>query len=72
MKNLKKKLGLSLAVVLSSLTIATAYATTFTNVVYLDYPSIEEAHKVSKDEMLVIYRDLFRVSGIWQYPGLQR
>jgi tetratricopeptide (TPR) repeat protein len=44
----------------------------FTNVVYLDYPSIEEAHKVSKDEMLVIYRDLFRVSGIWQYPGLQR
>jgi tetratricopeptide (TPR) repeat protein len=44
----------------------------FTNVVYLDYPSIEEAHKVTKDEMLVIYRDLFRVSGIWQYPGLQR
>jgi tetratricopeptide (TPR) repeat protein len=44
----------------------------FTNVVYLDYPSIEEAHKVTKDETLVIYRDLFRVSGIWQYPGLQR
>jgi tetratricopeptide (TPR) repeat protein len=44
----------------------------FTNVVYLDYPTIEEAHKVTKDEMLVIYRDLFRVSGIWQYPGLQR
>ncbi|WNS79201.1 ElyC/SanA/YdcF family protein [Domibacillus sp. DTU_2020_1001157_1_SI_ALB_TIR_016] len=44
----------------------------FTNVVYLDYPSIEEAHKVSKDEILVIYRDLFRTSGIWQYPGLQR
>ena len=44
----------------------------FTNVVYLDYPSIEEAHKVSKDEEFVIYRDLFRVSGIWQYPGLQR
>jgi tetratricopeptide (TPR) repeat protein len=44
----------------------------FTNVVYLDYPSLEEAHKVTKDEALVIYRDLFRVSGIWQYPGLQR
>jgi tetratricopeptide (TPR) repeat protein len=44
----------------------------FTNVVYLDYPSLEEAHKVTKDETLVIYRDLFRVSGIWQYPGLQR
>jgi tetratricopeptide (TPR) repeat protein len=44
----------------------------FTNVVYLDYPTIEEAHKVTKDEMLVIYLDLFRVSGIWQYPGLQR
>jgi tetratricopeptide (TPR) repeat protein len=44
----------------------------FTNVVYLDYPSLEEAHKVSKDEILVIYRDLIRTSGIWQYPGLQR
>jgi tetratricopeptide (TPR) repeat protein len=44
----------------------------FTNVVYLDYPSIEEAHQISKDEMFVIYRDLFRTSGIWQYPGIQR
>jgi tetratricopeptide (TPR) repeat protein len=44
----------------------------FSNVVYLDYPSIEEAHKVSNDEILVIYRDLFRTSGIWQYPRLQR
>ncbi|TYR80720.1 YdcF family protein [Priestia megaterium] len=44
----------------------------FTNVVYLDYPSIQEAHKVSNDEILVIYRDLFRTSGIWQYPELQR
>jgi hypothetical protein len=34
--------------------------------------NIEEAQKVSKDEMLMIYRDLFRASGIWQYPGLQR
>ncbi|WP_028775441.1 YdcF family protein [Shimazuella kribbensis] len=45
---------------------------TFTNVVYLDYPTVEEAQKVIKDEKLVIYRDLFRVSGIWQYPKLQR
>jgi hypothetical protein len=37
----------------------------------LDYPSIEEAQKVTKDEILIIYRDLFRVSGIWQYPGIQ-
>jgi uncharacterized SAM-binding protein YcdF (DUF218 family) len=44
----------------------------FTNIVYLDYPSLEEAHKVTKDELLVIYRDLIRTSGIWQYPGLQR
>ncbi|WP_026580800.1 YdcF family protein [Bacillus sp. J33] len=44
----------------------------FTNVVYLDYPSIEEAHEVSKDEIFVICRDLFRTSGIWQYPDLQR
>lgn len=43
-----------------------------TNIVYLDYPSLEEAHKVTKDELLVIYRDLLRTSGIWQYPGLQR
>ncbi|WHY75427.1 ElyC/SanA/YdcF family protein [Neobacillus sp. WH10] len=44
----------------------------FTNVVYLDYPSLEEANKVTKDEILVIYRDLLRASGIWQYPGMQR
>jgi tetratricopeptide (TPR) repeat protein len=44
----------------------------FTNVVYLDYPALQEAQKVPKDEIFVIYRDLFRVSGIWQYPGLQR
>lgn len=44
----------------------------FTNAVYLDYKSLEEAQQVSKDEKLVIYRDLLRTSGIWQYPGLQR
>ncbi|ERM16368.1 YdcF family protein [Brevibacillus laterosporus] len=43
-----------------------------TNMVYLDYKSMEEAHKVTKDEQLVIYRDLLRTSGIWAYPGMQR
>jgi tetratricopeptide (TPR) repeat protein len=44
----------------------------FTNVVYLDYSSIEEAHNITKDETMVIYRDLMRASGIWQYPEKQR
>lgn len=44
----------------------------FSNAVYLDYPTLEEAQKVTKDETFVIYRDLFRVSGIWQFPGIQR
>lgn len=44
----------------------------FTNMVYLDYPSIEEAQEVTKDERMVIYRDLLRTSGIWQYPEMQR
>src|SRR5919107_1620556 len=40
-------------------------------VVALDAPSVEEAAKVSKDERMVVYRDLMRVSGLWAYPGLQ-
>lgn len=43
----------------------------FTNVVYMDYDSQEEAQKVTEEEM-VIYCDLIRTSGIWQFPGLQR
>lgn len=43
-----------------------------TNMVYLDYPTLEEAQKVTKDEKMVVYRDLLRTSGIWQYPELQR
>jgi hypothetical protein len=31
-----------------------------------------EAHKVTNDELLMIYRDLLKTSGIWQYPGLKR
>ncbi|MBP9479573.1 MAG: YdcF family protein [Sebaldella sp.] len=42
------------------------------NLVYLDYKTIDEAMAVSQNELLVIYRDLFRVSGIWAYPGIQR
>ncbi|MBT2216738.1 YdcF family protein [Virgibacillus dakarensis] len=42
------------------------------NIVYMDYDSDEEAKKVTKDEELVVYRDLMRASGIWAFPGLQR
>ena len=42
------------------------------SVVALDAPSLEEAAKVSKDEKMVIYRDLMRVSGLWAYPGIQQ
>lgn len=42
------------------------------NLVYLDYPSLTEAQKVSDAEKLVVYRDLIRVSGIWAYPGIQQ
>lgn len=41
-------------------------------VVALDAASVEEAAKVSKDERMVIYRDLMRVSGLWAYPGIQQ
>ena len=42
------------------------------NLVYLDYPNLEEAHKVSPNEKLVIYRDMMRAAGMWAYPGIQR
>ncbi|HZG16228.1 MAG TPA: ElyC/SanA/YdcF family protein [Candidatus Bathyarchaeia archaeon] len=45
---------------------------TFSNVVYLDYPTLQEAQTVTKDEKIVVYRDLFRAAGIWQFPGIQR
>lgn len=38
----------------------------------LDFPSVEEAAKLTRDERLVVYRDLLRVSGFWAYPGLQQ
>ncbi|MGL5123565.1 MAG: ElyC/SanA/YdcF family protein [Fusobacteriaceae bacterium] len=44
----------------------------YSNLVYLDYPTLAEAQKLSKAENLVIYRDLIRVSGIWAYPGIQQ
>ncbi|GAB2536386.1 ElyC/SanA/YdcF family protein [Gracilibacillus alcaliphilus] len=42
------------------------------NLVYMDFDNEEEAEKATKDEELVIYRDLIRASGIWQFPGMQR
>ncbi len=42
------------------------------NLVYLDYPNVAEAQKISDNEKIVIYRDFFRASGIWAYPGLQQ
>ncbi|HBM16777.1 MAG TPA: hypothetical protein DD381_10605 [Lentisphaeria bacterium] len=42
-----------------------------TNLVYLDYPSIEEASAMTNKELSIIYRDLFRTAGIWAYPCIQ-
>ena len=42
------------------------------NLVYLDYPNMIEAQQISDNEKTVIYRDFFRASGIWAYPGLQQ
>ncbi|HJO94673.1 MAG TPA: ElyC/SanA/YdcF family protein [Victivallales bacterium] len=44
----------------------------YTNLVYMDYPSLKQAYKVTKEEKLVIFRDLLRTSGIWAYPGIQQ
>jgi uncharacterized SAM-binding protein YcdF (DUF218 family) len=38
----------------------------------LDFPTLEQAAQVSREERLVVYRDLMRVSGLWAYPGLQQ
>lgn len=40
------------------------------HVVYYDYE--DDDPSMSQAEELVIYRDLMRTSGIWQFPGLQR
>ncbi|MBM7599138.1 tetratricopeptide (TPR) repeat protein [Virgibacillus halotolerans] len=42
------------------------------NIVYMDFDDEDEVKEVSQDEELVIYRDLVRASGIWQFPGMQR
>ena len=44
----------------------------FESLVDLDYPSLEEAQKISEQERVVIYRDLMRASGIWAFPGIQQ
>ncbi|WP_269411496.1 ElyC/SanA/YdcF family protein [Lentibacillus daqui] len=42
------------------------------NIVHMDFDDQKEAEEVKKDEEFVIYRDLIRASGIWQFPGMQR
>lgn len=45
----------------------------FSNLVYyMDYNNLEEAYIVARNEKLSIFRDVFRMSGIWAYPGIQR
>ena len=43
----------------------------FSNLVYLDYPTLKEASEITPRELTIIYRDLFRVAGIWAYPCIQ-
>ena len=44
----------------------------FSNLAYLDYPHLTNAMVVSKNEELVVFRDLMRSCGIWAYPGIQQ
>ena len=44
----------------------------FTNLVYMDFESEDEAMDIPTEEEMTIYRDLLRTSGIWQFPGKQR
>ena len=43
----------------------------FSHIVYFDYEDDEKTDMTEAEE-LVIYRDLMRTSGIWQFPGLSR
>jgi uncharacterized SAM-binding protein YcdF (DUF218 family) len=43
----------------------------FGNLVYMDYPDMKTAEKVTVNEKLVIFRDMARAAGIWAYPGIQ-
>ncbi|OQR53342.1 YdcF family protein [Bacillus sp. CDB3] len=44
----------------------------FSHLVYMDDNSLEKTNHISKDELLKVYRDLFRASGIWIFPEMQR
>lgn len=44
----------------------------FTNIVYMDYDSEEEAYDITTEEDMSTHRDALRTSGIWQFPGRQR
>ena len=61
-----------IATVLSAKAHGSLPSRAFTHVSYLDYPTLEEAQVISEAENFAIYRDLLRISGIWQYPGMQR
>ncbi|HJO95258.1 MAG TPA: ElyC/SanA/YdcF family protein [Victivallales bacterium] len=43
----------------------------FDNLVYLDIP-IGVLQDISHNEKIVIFRDLLRICGIWEYPGIKR
>ncbi|MFK4480948.1 YdcF family protein [Bacillus sp. RC206] len=44
----------------------------FSNLAYMDYSSPEKVNQVSQAGTLKVYRDLFRTSGIWIFPEIQR
>jgi len=43
-----------------------------TNLTYMNFDSMDEAMQVSSNEMIDIYRDTFRASGIWLFPALRQ
>jgi uncharacterized SAM-binding protein YcdF (DUF218 family) len=44
----------------------------YENLDYMDFSSEKQSVKVSRNEILATVRDVFRASGIWAYPGIQR
>jgi hypothetical protein len=43
----------------------------FDNLVYPDIP-IGTIQDISHNEKIIIFRDLLRICGIWEYPGLKQ
>ncbi|PEP91515.1 YdcF family protein [Bacillus toyonensis] len=44
----------------------------FSHLAYMDDNSLEETNQISPNELLKVYRDLIRASGIWIFPEMQR